>query len=1085
MRNLRAVLIVAAVLVLGLAPVALGMKEQPRPIEPPDYAIGRLSISAPFVLLQQGDTNWVQVYPSTGNFCPGDPLGGHGGEATGGPLGYETWCFENYDSCGTYGLCFTHEDVRALPSQTGINYWHLSQYLGSQGGRPYSGEWALWCGSDGTWEGIPVECGTWVPGYAPGYGNQWDCQIKLELSFQISQGCSIYFDPRYDTECKYDYFYLDAYKDGTWNTIAMFNASSNNPGAVCGNPSTPNPDYWGNTDTGQPNSADWQNRTVSQDPAFAAWVPAEKVQSPPIFRWRFYSDGAWSDADGRGNTDGAAWIDNVRVVSDLGGFYVEDFEHGDWATLVSRGWSKINPPGVIDLWHLRHDPDPPYEGGDGGARTTCTLDSSIVFRGRPEQGYQSGAAWRNGWFYRLKSPAIPIPSGSMGTGCVVQYDQFMCAQEISCDYTDTKVRFHDGNLGTWCPWINIDGFILYGGCFFWNFDRQEDVTKFYGESADSMQFAWDLMDISQPNEVCRGKHPGTENIVDNVSIGFYDGTATLFAARVIDIFQDSFHPDLPLFNSFFDVYDPDTLAYYRNFANRLRKDRQLYLEVSDKDGLAAVRLYGSINKGASWTYVDMTQATPFDPNHPELGGEYYATFYPTDFGLQQWPLGTEIWYYVWAQDELGNQAYLPARANPNHPDHTNDVNSYLEVSILPMYPETYQDVKILLVDGYGRRNYDFAQCFASDTLLMPLEDIYEMTLRDAGYCYDKFDISGAGSNIHLHPDFFTIDPEMYDAIVWFTGPYFSNYLVDKEVQEWLFTWLDQQGGKVVFAGDRVAYNFAPTAGNSDSIGGKFIECILGCDYQEEMPSPFTVPYVYLQAAQTITVDGQPVNLRNYFDKVLIYRECPFLRDMSYVKVMGTSDLCPGWTSQAFMNVTYPVYSGAVGGIYVEAPSGGKCVFINYDFSGFVNHRVQACSGTAPLGRPNFNAGTYYGRVEVLRTALEILLGLPSKGSGGGGTAGTETKPEFRFALDQNTPNPMVNSTTIWFEVARTSDVSIKVYNAMGQLVKTLTNQRYDAGRYPVTWDGTNDYGQKVSSGVYWYKMEAGDFQATKKVLVLK
>ncbi len=1082
MRNLRAVLIVAAVLVMGFAPVAFGMKEQPRPIEPPDYAIGRLSISAPFVLLQQGDTNWVRVSTNP-SYCPGDPLGGHGGEATGGPEGYETWCFERRDSCGTYPRCFTHEDVRALPSKMGINYWHLDTYLGSQGGEAYNGEWALWCGSDGTWEGAPIECGSWMPGYAPGYGDQWDCQIKLQLSFSISTGCSIFFDPRYDTECKYDYFYLDAYKDGTWTTIAMFNASSNNPGPNCGDVQKPLPDYFRNTDVGQPNSADWQARSVAERPAFGAWVPATKVQSPPIFRWRFYSDGAWSDADGRGNTDGAAWIDNVLVISDLGGQYFEDFEHGSWNTLVSRGWSKINPPGVIDHWYLRHDPDPPYEGGDGGDRTTCLLDSSIVYRARPEQGYPTGVAWRNGWFYRLKSPTIPIPSGAMGTGCVVQYDQFMCAKEITCDYTDTKVRFYDRRYNAWCPWINIDGFILYGGCFFWNFDRVEDVTKFYGDFADSMQFAWELMDISQPNDACRGKHGGTDNIIDNVSIGFYDGTATMFTARVIDIFQDTFHDDLPLYNSFFDVYDPDTLAHYRNFNNRLQKDRQFNLDVSDKDGLVAVRLYGSINKGASWTYVNMTQGKPLDPNNPALGAEYYATFYPTDFGLQRWPKGTEIWYYVWAQDALGNQGYFPARANPNHPDHTGDVNSYFEVSILPMYPPSYTDPKILLVDGYGRRNYDFSQCFARDDSILPLEDIYEMTLRDAGYCYDKFDISGAGSNVHIHPDFMRpeLDPGMYDAIVWFTGPYFSNYLVDKEVQEWLLSWLTE-GGKLVMAGDRVAYCFDDAGAGEDSLGGKFIECILGTDYIEEMPSAFTQPYVYLQAPTTIYVDGQPVNLRNYFNKVLVYRQCPFLRDMSHVRAKSEIELCPGWTAQAFMDVIGTTYDG---GIYVETGTGGKVVFINYDFSGFINHRMQACSGTVPQGRPGFTPDTYYGRVEVLRTALEVLLGLPSKGTGGGGTAGTDTRTEFRWALDQNTPNPMTDATTIRFEVARTSDVSIKVYNAMGQLVKTLASKRYEPGRYQVSWDGTNDYGQRVSSGVYWYKMEAGDFQATRKVLVLK
>jgi len=52
-------------------------------------------------------------------------------------------------------------------------------------------------------------------------------------------------------------------------------------------------------------------------------------------------------------------------------------------------------------------------------------------------------------------------------------------------------------------------------------------------------------------------------------------------------------------------------------------------------------------------------------------------------------------------------------------------------------------------------------------------------------------------------------------------------------------------------------------------------------------------------------------------------------------------------------------------------------------------------------------------------------------------------------------------------------------------VKTLENRRLDPGAYSVHWDGTNTAGQRVSSGVYFYKMESRDFEATRKMLVLK
>ena len=65
----------------------------------------------------------------------------------------------------------------------------------------------------------------------------------------------------------------------------------------------------------------------------------------------------------------------------------------------------------------------------------------------------------------------------------------------------------------------------------------------------------------------------------------------------------------------------------------IRKEQQLYIEVSDRDELATVELFGSIDKGASWEPAPMTMADPFDPGHPELGGEYY---YESDGSVADW-----------------------------------------------------------------------------------------------------------------------------------------------------------------------------------------------------------------------------------------------------------------------------------------------------------------------------------------------------------------------------------------------------------------------------------------------------------------
>lgn len=90
-----------------------------------------------------------------------------------------------------------------------------------------------------------------------------------------------------------------------------------------------------------------------------------------------------------------------------------------------------------------------------------------------------------------------------------------------------------------------------------------------------------------------------------------------------------------------------------------------------------------------------------------------------------------------------------------------------------------------------------------------------------------------------------------------------------------------------------------------------------------------------------------------------------------------------------------------------------------------------------------------------------------------------------FALANNYPNPFNPSTTIAFEVPASSEVMITVYNVLGQKVVDLVNNNYSAGSYDVVWNGLDAAGTPVSSGLYMYKMTAGNFTATSKMLYLK
>lgn len=101
-----------------------------------------------------------------------------------------------------------------------------------------------------------------------------------------------------------------------------------------------------------------------------------------------------------------------------------------------------------------------------------------------------------------------------------------------------------------------------------------------------------------------------------------------------------------------------------------------------------------------------------------------------------------------------------------------------------------------------------------------------------------------------------------------------------------------------------------------------------------------------------------------------------------------------------------------------------------------------------------------------------------------GVAATEDLPTA-YALEQNYPNPFNPTTTINFALPKAGKVDVTVYNLLGQQVNNLVTGDMPAGVHSVVWDGRNQDGQSVSSGIYFYKITAGDFSQTKKMMMLK
>lgn len=90
-----------------------------------------------------------------------------------------------------------------------------------------------------------------------------------------------------------------------------------------------------------------------------------------------------------------------------------------------------------------------------------------------------------------------------------------------------------------------------------------------------------------------------------------------------------------------------------------------------------------------------------------------------------------------------------------------------------------------------------------------------------------------------------------------------------------------------------------------------------------------------------------------------------------------------------------------------------------------------------------------------------------------------------YRLEQNFPNPFNPETRIYFEIPQSHQVKVLIYNILGQKVRSLVNDNFNAGHHIINWDGRDDYGNIVPTGVYLYRIKAGEFIACKKMLMMK
>jgi hypothetical protein len=155
--------------------------------------------------------------------------------------------------------------------------------------------------------------------------------------------------------------------------------------------------------------------------------------------------------------------------------------------------------------------------------------------------------------------------------------------------------------------------------------------------------------------------------------------------------------------------------------------------------------------------------------------------------------------------------------------------------------------------------------------------------------------------------------------------------------------------------------------------------------------------------------------------------------------------------------------------------------------------VDPVNNTLELGPETFTNWQIHGIIDIDDDGYpEIIADDTTKGSvivfGSSsvtGVAADNAQTPDAFGLSQNYPNPFNPTTRIEYSVPNSSDVQVRIFNTLGEIVRTLVNGYKEAGIYSVKWDGTNDAGQRVASGVYYYQLNSRNLLSTRQMLLLK
>jgi hypothetical protein len=408
------------------------------------------------------------------------------------------------------------------------NYWHIDNFSGLTGVNGglvvLEGTQSMWCGArpDNT---HPIKC-SYIN--LPGYANAWNQSLQTD-ALAVAGDVSLSFRIFWNSENEYDFTFIQYdLDDDNWQDMAI-NVSPVGPGL---------------DGVGQ-----WDTTLV---------VPAASHAGTIRFRFKFQSDGAWSDGDGGGNSDGGCTVDSITVSGSIsGGLPLEDFEPplainanngNNWFSFLADGFGELaNTFQGIGGEAPVVQEDPCFEnetcvwGFFNGSTANYGCASPTPHPTQLAVPYENA----RGQYVdqQIWSPWMDIQNET-GTVFELTYWNYWDLQIPNWVFSDFHVRGIDSTAVIPCPsnWFG-DGFVNYGDGKTWG-NSTRPIGLIVPGGSSHIQVSLDVVDYCQYGFPCASSCHSHSPVYDNVSVYRVAAEGPQWDVRDIDQFQDNF-PEVP------------------------------------------------------------------------------------------------------------------------------------------------------------------------------------------------------------------------------------------------------------------------------------------------------------------------------------------------------------------------------------------------------------------------------------------------------------------------------------------------------------------------------------------------------------